>query len=131
MNNTLDITTLVNAYVNVIASGDTNAFRQLWTGKDNTLVSIGKLFNGIDDITDDFLIGTVQRKYESIRLVTEDIKIIEASESMAVVIFRFTGEAILRNTLKDYSFKGLETQVLVKDKKSWKFQHIHYSKRSI
>ncbi len=130
MDKTLIASDLISLYVESISKADTASFRSLWSGKDNTLVSIGRLYRGVDEIVDDFLLGTVGRKYTSIKLLTDDIKIIDASDSLVIVIFRFHADTVLRKNDKPYGFQGLETQIIVKTDKGWKFQHIHYSKRS-
>ena len=50
-------------------------FKALWSSKENTLISLTNQFDGIDSIYNDFLIGGIQRLYESIDLIVEGIEI--------------------------------------------------------
>ena len=129
MDNTVQIKQLVKDYQDAIHTQDRQAFRQLWTCEDhNTLISIANKFEGFKSIYEDFLIGSIQKAYKKIDLITDDINIHFINEELAIVIFQYHTECIKRDTLEEYGIEGLETQVVQKVNNEWKLVHIHYSK---
>ena len=117
----------VLAYCEAVEKQDQNAFRILF-GRDATLISISTLYNGIDAIADDFL-GAIQRAYQIIRLIPEDIDIHLQENDTAVVIFQYHTECIRREDGSEYGIAGMETQVYIRKDEAWKLVHVHYSKK--
>ena len=117
----------VLAYCEAVEKQDQNAFRILFD-RDATLISISTLYNGIDAIADDFL-GAIQRAYQTIRLIPEDIDIHLQENDTAVVIFQYHTECIRREDGSEYGIAGMETQVYVRKDEDWKLVHVHYSKK--
>lgn len=117
----------VLAYCEAVEKQDQNAFRILFD-RDATLISISTLYNGIDAIADDFL-GAIQRAYQTIRLIPEDIDIHLRENDTAVVIFQYHTECIRREDGSEYGIAGMETQVYIRKDEDWKLIHIHYSKK--
>ena len=91
------------------------------------MISITNQFRGIDTIYQNFLIDGIQKSYESIDLITENIDIRMIDENNAIVVFKYHTECILRDTHEPFGIQGLETQVVVKENNQWKLMHIHYS----
>ena len=92
------------------------------------LVSIGKVFEGLDSIYKDFL-GLIKQLYSKIELIKdEELKINFIDEKSAVIIFKYHTECILRENGKDFGINGVETQLIIKEEGNWKIVHIHYSK---
>ena len=60
-------------------------FKALWSSKENTLISLTNQFNEIDAIYNDFLIGGIQRLYESIDLIIEGIEIHQIDDNKALL----------------------------------------------
>ena len=116
----------VLAYCEAVEKQDQNAFRILFD-RDATLISISTLYNGIDAIADDFL-GAIQRAYQTIRLIPEDIDIHLQENDTAVVIFQYHTECIRREDGSEYGIAGMETQVYIRKDEDWKLIHVHYSK---
>ena len=114
-------------YCEAVEKQDQNAFRELFD-RDATLISISTLFDGIDAIANDFL-GAIQRAYQTIRLIPEDIDIRLRENDMAVVIFQYHTECIRRKDGSEYGIAGMETQVYVRKDEDWKLVHVHYSKK--
>ena len=117
----------VLAYCEAVEKQDQNAFRELFD-RDATLISISTLFDGIDAIANDFL-GAIQRAYQTIRLIPEDIDIRLRENDMAVVIFQYHTECIRRENGSEYGIAGMETQVYIRKDEDWKLIHVHYSKK--
>ena len=117
----------VLAYCKAVEKQDQNAFRILFD-RDATLISISTLYNGIDAIADDFL-GAIQRAYQTIRLIPEDIDIHLQENDTAVVIFQYHTECIRREDGSEYGIAGMETQVYIRKDEDWKLIHVHYSKK--
>ncbi len=117
----------VLAYCEAVEKQDQNAFRILFD-RDATLISISTLYNGIDAIANDFL-GAIQRAYQTIRLIPEDIDIRLRENDMAVVIFQYHTECIRREDGSEYGIAGMETQVYIRNDGDWKLIHVHYSKK--
>ena len=116
----------VLAYCEAVERQDQNAFRELFD-RDATLISISTLYDGIDAIANDFL-GAIQRAYQTIRLIPEDIDIRLRGNDMAVVIFQYHTECIRREDGSEYGIAGMETQVFIRKDDDWKLVHVHYSK---
>ncbi|WP_168353588.1 DUF4440 domain-containing protein [Dubosiella muris] len=123
-----EIFALVRRYQAAIHTQDIEAFKSLWTGKNNTLISITDSYSGLDSITRDFLIGGIQGAYERIELIAEDIQVRFVAEELAIVIFQYRTECVRRETGESYGIRGLETQVVQKVDGQWKLVHVHYSK---
>ena len=117
----------VLAYCEAVEKQDQNAFRILFD-RDATLISISTLYNGIDAIADDFL-GAIQRAYQTIRLIPDDIDIHLQENDTAVVIFQYHTECIRREDGSEYGIAGMETQVYIRKDEDWKLIHVHYSKK--
>lgn len=127
MNN--EIQRAVNNYKKVIHSQNKEDFYRLWSKEDCSLISISNQFFGVDEIYNDFLIGTIQAKFAKIDLVQDgDLTISQPNENMAVVIFRYHTECILRELNAVYGISGVETQVMVREDDQWKLLHVHYSR---
>lgn len=124
-----EIKELVKKYQKAIHTQNKDDFYALWTQKEiNTLISIVNKYEGIDSIYQDFLINGIQRSYESIDLIADEIDIKWIDNDHAIVIFRYHTECIRRDTHEEYGISGLETQVVEKVDQQWKLVHIHYSK---
>ncbi len=125
-----EIKQLVENYINAIHSQDEQQFKNLWSQQQNcSLISIIKEYHSLDAIYNDFLIGIIQRAYQSIILVEDsplDIRLVD--ENTAIIIFEYHTECIKRDTLEEYGIHGLETQIAIKENNTWKLVHIHYSK---
>ena len=117
----------VLAYCEAVKKQDQNAFRELFDW-DATLISISTLYDGIDAIANDFL-GAIQKAYQTIRLIPEDIDIHLRGNDMAVVIFQYHTECIRREDGSEYGIAGMETQVFIRKDDDWKLVHVHYSKK--
>lgn len=117
----------VFAYCEAVKKQDQNAFRELFDW-DATLISISTLYDGIDAIANDFL-GAIQRAYQTIRLIPEDIDIRLRGDDMAIVIFQYHTECIRREDGSEYGIAGMETQVFIRKDDDWKLVHVHYSKK--
>lgn len=129
MNNTEQINALVSCYQKAIHSQDKEEFYNLWARHNQcSLISITKKFIGIDAIYNDFLIGCIQKAYDTIDLITDNIDIHIISSDLAIVIFEYHTECIRRETKESYGIKGLETQLVIKENNEWKLVHVHYSK---
>lgn len=123
------ILSIVKSYMEAIHTQDEKLFKSLWADNSNvTLISITRCFYGTDAIYQEFLIDLIQKTYESIHLIADDIQIKKINNDLAIVVFQYHTECIKRDTLEPYGIEGLETQVLVKENDEWKIQHIHYSK---
>ena len=119
---------LVYNYAKAIHTKNEKDFKALWSSKENTLISLTNRFDGIDSIYNDFLIGGIQRLYESIDLIVEGIEIHQIDDNKAIIIFKYHTECIRRDTKEPYGIQGLETQIVIKENNEWKLMHIHYSK---
>ena len=117
----------VLAYCEAVEKQDQNAFRELFD-RDATLISINTLFDGIDAIANNFL-GAIQKAYQTIRLIPEDIDIRFRENDMAVVIFQYHTECIRREDGSEFGIAGMETQIYVRKDEDWKLIHVHYSKK--
>ena len=104
------------------------AYKIFSKNKKCMLVSVGKVFEGLDSIYKDFL-GLIKQLYSKIELIKdEELKINFIDEKSAVIIFKYHTECILRENGKDFGINGVETQLIIKEEGNWKIVHIHYSK---
>lgn len=116
-------------YVEAIQSQDKESFCSIWAQNSHcVLIAITKEFIGIDNIYNDFLIGSIQAAYSVIKLIVEEIKVHIINDNLATVVFGYHTECIKRNDGSNFGIKGLETQIFIKENDQWKIQHIHYSK---
>lgn len=120
---------LVADYQRAIHTQDLDLFRRIWA-KDTpvSLISITTLYSGYASVSQDFLIGGIQKAYTSIELIAEKIEPRLINENTALIIFSYHTECIRREDGTPHGIRGLETQVAVKEDGEWKLQHIHYSK---
>ena len=101
----------------------------MWSKNPNcVLISIVNVYNGIDSIYNDFLIGGIQSAYSEIKLIADEVEVHLINSELATVVFSYHTECIKRGSGEEFGIKGLETQVIVKENGSWKILHIHYSK---
>lgn len=119
---------LVNNYIKAISSQDKDDFMNLWTGKNNTLISVINKYDSLENIYQDFLIGSIQKNYAKIDLIAQDLEIKFITNELALVIFEYRTECIKRDSNEEYGIHGLETQVIQKINGHWKIVHLHYSK---
>ena len=80
-----EIKQLVYNYAKAIHTKNEKDFKALWSSKENTLISLTNQFDGIDSIYNDFLIGGIQRLYESIDLIVEGIEIHQIDDNKALL----------------------------------------------
>lgn len=129
MNEIKQIETLIDRYKDAVDTQDSNAFRALWSTKTPTMmVSVGQAFSGVDAICEDFLIGRVKQRNESIRIVPEDLQVRQIRDDLAVVLFSYHADCILRETHEPFVMRGMETQLMELEDGEWKLVHVHYSK---
>ena len=70
-----------------------------------------------------------KKLYERIKLIKdEDLKINFVNDELAIVIFNYHTQCILRENGEFFGIEGVETQVMIKEAGVWKIIHIHYSK---
>ena len=55
------------------------------------------------------------------------MRVNQINDDLAVVVFRYHTECILRENGEPFGIQGLETQVIVKEDGVWKLCHVHYS----
>ena len=119
----------VKKYCELIHSQNEKDFKELWCkNKECMLISIGKIFKGIDSIYKDFLIDLIQNSYSRIDLIPDDIDVNINSDDLAIIIFKYHTDCILRKNGEKFGIKGVETQIFIKEENLWKLKHIHYSK---
>lgn len=129
MGQTAPIKGLVLRYAEAIGTQDQAQFCSLWADNpDCTLVALASQYQGVDAIYRDFLLGRIQASYTQIKLIPESIDIHMLRSDLAITVFQYRTECILRKDGSDFGIRGLETQVAVKVDGEWKLQHIHYSK---
>lgn len=122
-----EIEQLVQDYADAVRTQDEKAFKSLWTGEDTDIeISGTKLFQGVESIYQDFLIDLIQKKYSSIILVNDGLQAYLLTENVAVVVFKYHTECIVRESGEPYGIAGLETQVLKKTEAGWRIAHIQY-----
>jgi hypothetical protein len=120
---------LVKKYCELIHSQNEKDFKELWCkNKECMLISVGKVFKGIDSIYKDFLIDLIQNSYSIIDLIPDDIDVNINSDDLAIIIFKYHTDCILRKNGEKFGIKGVETQIFIKEENLWKLKHIHYSK---
>ena len=120
---------LVKKYCELIHSQNEKDFKELWCkNKECMLISVGKVFKGIDSIYKDFLIDLIQNSYSIIDLIPDDIDVNINSDDLAIIIFKYHTDCILRKNGEKFGIEGVETQIYIKEDNLWKLKHIHYSK---
>ena len=80
-----EIKQLIYNYAKAIHTQNEKDFKALWSSKENPLISLTNQFNEIDAIYNDFLIGGIQRLYESIDLIIEGIEIHQIDDNKALL----------------------------------------------
>lgn len=127
-----DIEELIQKYADAVHTQDEKEFKALWTQEDtNILISGTKLFGGIESIYQDFLVDLIQKKYSSIRLVNDGLETYLLTDDVAVAVFRYHTECVMRENGEPYGIAGLETQVIKKTKEGWKIAHIQYHGKEV
>ena len=116
-------------YIESIDTQDRGIFDKVWSDQyECRLISIATEFVGKEAIYEKFVIGGLQKAYESIRLIMDDLSIRMAGPDTAIAVFRYHTECIRRGTGESYGIQGLETQVIVWENDDWKLVQVHYSK---
>ena len=124
-----NLETLVRKYQDAVHSQDKDAFHDLWAKNVTcSLVSVAAQFVGIDHIYQDFLIGRIQKRHLSIDLINDHLDIRILKPDLAIMVFQYHTEAIMRETGLPGGIQGVETQIAVKEDNEWKPAHVHYSK---
>ena len=125
-----EIKEVINKYCLAIGSQDEKDFKSIFSQKKKChLISVGALFETVDSIYKDFVIGLIQPAYTKIDLIKdEEPKINFIDENNVIVIFKYHTDCILKKNGEKFGISGLETQVLIKEDGNWKIVHIHYSK---
>lgn len=127
-----EIEELIQKYADSIHTQDEKKFKSLWTQEDtNILISGTRLFEGVKSIYQDFLVDLIQKKYSSICLVNDGLQTYLLTDDVAVAVFKYHTECIIRENGKPYGIAGLETQVLKKTEKGWKIAHIQYHGKEV
>jgi len=122
------IKAVVEKYIAAIHSQNEEEFKSIWAEKEKcTLISLSSEFVGLDQIYNEFLINRIQAKFQSIDLVSDGMRVNQINDNLAVVVFRYHTECILRENGEPFGIQGLETQVIVKEDGVWKLCHVHYS----
>lgn len=119
---------LVNSYISSIET-DLPALSSLFCNTSATLISIGDVFTGKDNIEGDFLKSRIRKAYETIRLIPESLDIRMLNDTTALILFAYHTECEKKDTLEPYGIAGMETQIAVKQGDGWKLAHVHYSKK--
>ena len=124
----LAINKVVDSYCAAIHSQNETDFKSIFSKtKKCTLISVARIFEGIDSIYGDFVYG-LSKPYETITLIKdEDLQINFVDDEHAIVIFKYHTECILRKNGEPFGIKGVETQIMEKEDGNWKIVHIHYS----
>ena len=124
----LAINKVVDTYCAAIHSQNETDFKSIFSKtKKSTLISVARIFEGIDSIYGDFVYG-LNKSYETITLIKdEDLQINFVDDEHAIVIFKYHTECILRRNGEPFGIKGVETQIMEKEDGNWKIVHIHYS----
>ena len=118
----------LNRYIAAVHTQDEEEFKKIWLNiPEATLISITKVFTGIDTINSQFL-SLIRNAYTKIDLIAESVEINLIDETTAVVIFKYHTECIKRDDGEPFGIKGLETQLMKKTDEGWKLVHVHYSK---
>ena len=125
-----EIKDIVNKYCLAVGSQEEKDFKNIFTQKKKCyLISVGKIFEGVDSIYKDFIIALIQKLYTKIALIKdEELTINFIDDKNAIVIFKYHTDCILRENGEKFGINGVETQVLIKEEGNWKIVHIHYSK---
>lgn len=116
----------VESYTEQIHDQDEDRFKDLFT-RDAVLISGTKLFSGVEEIYREFVRNLLHAKFTEISLVKENLTVRYVTEEVAVAVFQYHTECILRKNGNSYGIAGIETQVLKKQGESWKIVHIQYA----
>ena len=81
-----EIKQLIYNYAKAIHTQNEKDFKALWSSKENPLISLTNQFNEIDAIYNDFLIGVIQRIYESIDLIFDKYGLSHISDDIRLCI---------------------------------------------
>ncbi len=102
---------------------------QVWAkNAECSLVSVATEYKGFDAIYHDFLINRIRANNSRIDLINDGLEIRLVNPELAILVFQYHTEAILRATGLPGGIRGIETQVAVKEDGQWKLVHVHYSK---
>ena len=124
------INNTINQYCLVIGTQVEKDFKNIFSkNKKCYLISVGRVFEGVDSIYKEFVIDLIQQFYTKIELIKdEEPKINFIDKEQAVIIFKYHTDCLLRESGEKFGINGVETQVLIKEDGNWKIVHIHYSK---
>ena len=124
-----NIKEIINKYCLAVKTQDKDVVYNIFSkNKKCHLISVGTLYEGIDNIYQEFL-GLIKKIYSKIELIKdEELKINLIDDNTAVVIFKYHTDCILRENGEKFGINGVETQLLIKEDGNWKIVHIHYSK---
>ena len=127
-----EVEELIQRYADAVHTQDEKEFKSLWTLEETNIeISGTTLFNGIESIYQDFLIDMIQKKYSSIYLINDGLQAYLLTDDVAVAVFKYHTECIIRESGKSHRIAGLETQVLKKTSEGWKIAHIQYHGKEI
>ncbi len=124
-----EINSVVNRYIHAIHTQNEAEFKSLWCGADtDTMISVTNVYQGIEKIYTDFIIGAIQKAYTDIKLIADEPPEIHLLDNQtAIVIFKYHTECIKREDGSTFGISGMETQVMKCIDGQWKLCHIHYS----
>ena len=127
-----EIEELVQRYADAVHTQDENEVKSLWTQEDTNIeISGTMLFQGVESIYQDFLINLIQKKYSSIYVINDGLQAYLLTDDVAVAVFKYHTECVIRESGKPHGIAGLETQVLKKTGEGWKIAHIQYHGKDI
>lgn len=129
MSDQQEILELLNQYIHAIHTQAPEDFLPIWADCCTPcLISIGKRFDGLESIYQDFCLGSIRAKYSFIELVAESTTVQFISEDTAILVFRYHTNCTLRSDGSYYSIAGIETQVYLRTTNGWRLAHIQYGK---
>jgi hypothetical protein len=118
----------VHAYCKAIHTQQADDFFPLWAEDVETvLIAPGGMYIGTEQIFRDFVTGSIQRAFERIDLIADEITCRSVTDDAVSVVFAYHTECIRRENGEPFGIAGLETQMWVRRGSNWKLAHVHYS----
>lgn len=129
MNNEKQLLNLVKKYQLLINKPSKELFDEVFAHNSYcTEIAITDYYQGSENVYNNFIIGRLHNRFSQIELIADEIIINEISDKLAITIFKYHTDCILRENGTSTGISGLETQVMIKENDEWRILHVHYSK---
>ena len=119
------INDIIQKYFKAIESKDVQIIDEIFSKTKCALIKNNKIYDGIESIKNDFILGGLSKQYKEIKIIPVDININKMDSHNLYLINRFKIECFLNDNEQFEEFEEIETHIMKKEDNEWKIIHIH------